>query len=190
MRSYVCITLGLLALAGCSKSATDSKPSKAMSERWVATSAETSASAAVAPKAGLWSVTHKRDEMGYEATTQICADDRLAARIAGLPDITEAMTCAKHEVTATADGQQVERVCTRNDTTVTFHVSITIPSDSEFHQVSETIYDPAFAGHADVHMTADGIWKGACPAGMKPGDRILADGSKINLYAVKAVGVD
>lgn len=132
--------------------------------------------AAVVPvlRPGLWSVTYQRQEMGFSETRRICVDARLAAKLAEMPANTDAMTCSKHDVTTDDDAVHVETVCSRNDTTLTSHIVIRSPSDTEFHQTAETIYDPAFAGHADTHTTADGTRVGDCPAGMKAGTTTLA----------------
>jgi len=139
-------------------------------------SAKGGVTAAVVPvlKPGLWSVTYQRQEMGFSETRRICVDAALAARLAELPANADPVTCTTHDVIAEDDAVRVETVCKRNDTTLTSHIVIRSPSDTEFHQTMETIYTPAYAGHADAHMTADGLWLAECPAGMKPGATTLA----------------
>ncbi len=120
-------------------------------------------------RAGLWEVTYKRDEMGFSETRHICVDAKLAATLAEKPASQDAVTCSRHQLKRDGDDIHVDTVCTHNDTTLTSHIDITLDGGDAFHQEMETVYDPAFAGHGDTHMTADGKRIGDCPAGMAPG---------------------
>jgi Protein of unknown function (DUF3617) len=54
------------------------------------------------------------------------------------------------------------------------HYTIDIVSDSEGG-------NPALPKH--VEMTQEASWKGACPAGMQPGDMMMPGGHKVNLLS-------
>ncbi len=187
--SRTCLILGLAGLAACSKPAPQAASETAVSVAPPAsvvqgsTAAPTSATAPadISLKAGLWQVTYARPEMGYSSVQQICVDAGLAKTLAERNDELEAMPCSRHDVTETGGGTHIERVCEHNDTTVTSHIDIRFDGDGAFHQTMETLYDPAFAGHADTHTSADGGWLGDCSAGMKPGDIMMPDGSKATL---------
>jgi hypothetical protein len=49
--------------------------------------------------------------------------------------------------------------------------------DSAVHSESVTTYDPALAGVSTESDVIDEKFVGACPAGMKPGDRMQPDGT-------------
>ncbi len=186
MRRILLLSLSALTLAGCSKPRetapvagetpaamiSDAEASSLQAEadaqlkRLKAGAAGSPASIAVRP--GLWEVTYRRDEMGFKETRRICVGKVLAETLAELPANPEKMDCSKHELKIDGTSAQVETVCTKNDTTVTSHIDIDLDTEA-FHQTMETLYDPAFAGHGDVHTTADGKRVGDCPAGMAQG---------------------
>ncbi len=199
MRKILCLSFAIAAaLGGCSRSngkVEQTQPEPGESPAPLMTAEEASSAegalnlslksahstprqdvAAIVPvlKPGLWSVTYQRQEMGFSETRRICVDAKLAVKLAEMPASADPVTCSKREVTTEDDAVHVETVCSRNGTTLTSHIQIRSPSDAEFHQTAETIYDPAFAGHADTHTTADGTRLGECPAGMKAGTTTLA----------------
>jgi len=186
MHRILSLSLSALILAGCSKPQ-ESAPVAGESPAAVISDAEASslqaeadaqlkalsaaapaAAASIAVTPGLWEVTYRRDEMGFKETRRICVGKALAGNLAELPANPEKMDCGKHELKIDGKSAHVESVCTRNDTTVTSHIDIDMSLDG-FHQEMETLYEPAFAGHGDVHTTADGKRIGDCPAGMAPG---------------------
>ncbi len=186
MRRILSLSLGVLALAGCSKPR-ETGPVAGESPAAVISDAEASslqaeadaqlkslkapqasAAASIAVKAGLWDVIYRRDEMGFKETRRICVGPALAETLAELPASPEKMDCSKHELKIDGTSAHIESVCTKNDTTVTSHIDIDLDSDA-FHQTMETLYEPAFAGHGDVHTVADGKRVGDCPAGMAEG---------------------
>ena len=173
------IVAALLAVAGCSK-----PPEQAVSSarlESVPPIPPPPAADSLALKAGLWLVTYARPEMGYSSLQKICVDAAGGRSLAERNDALDAMDCSRRQVEANSGNTHIERVCARNGTTVTSHIDIALDGENAFHQTMETIYDPAFAGHADTHTSADGVWSGACPDGMKPGDIALPDGSKATL---------
>ncbi len=186
MRQILSLSLGVLALASCSRPH-EAGPVAGETPAAVISDAEASslqaeadaqlkslsgsapapiASIAVTP--GLWEVTYRRDEMGFRETRRICVGPSLAENLAELPANPEKMDCRKHELKIEGESAHIESVCAKNDTTVTSHIDIDMGIGS-FHQDMETLYEPAFAGHGDVHTTADGRRIGDCPAGMAPG---------------------
>ena len=187
MRRILSLSLGILALAGCSKReeatpvAADEKPAVVISDAEASSlqaaadaqlkslsKAAPEAQASIAVTPGLWEITYRRDEMGFKETRRVCVGKALAETIAELPANPEKLDCRKHELKIDGNSAHVESVCTKNDTTVTSHIDIDIGIGT-FHQEMETLYEPAFAGHGDVHTTADGKRIGDCPAGMAPG---------------------
>lgn len=186
MRRILSLSLGVLVLAGCSKPSQETAPVAGESPAAVISEAEASSlqaaadaqlkalssaapaavSIAVAP--GLWEVTYRRDEMGFKETRRICVGAALSEKLAELPASPEKLDCGKHELKIDGKSAHVESVCSKNDTTITSHIDIDVDRNS-FHQEMETLYEPAFAGHGDVHATADGKRVGDCPAGMAEG---------------------
>ncbi len=52
--------------------------------------------------------------------------------------------------------------------------------NSSIHSESAATYTPPLYGKSDETMIQDQQYVGACPAGMKPGDRLLADGRVVH----------
>jgi len=187
MRLVLSFSLGVLVLAGCSKPPEESAPvagespaaviseaearslqAEADAQLKALSTAQASPAASITVTPGLWDVTYRRDEMGFKETRRICVGKSLAETLAEKPADPEKMDCKTHELKIDGTSAHVESVCTHNDTTVTRHVDIDMHGDA-FHQEMETLYEPAFAGHGDVHTTADGKRVGDCPAGMAQG---------------------
>lgn len=190
-RSSLWIVILCAGLAACSKpspqagnetSASDSAGAASLASELASEQASSSATAdPLALKAGLWQVSYARPEMGYNSVQQICIDDAMGKTLAERNDALDSMDCRRHDVTVKDGATHIERVCTRNDTTITSHIGIRADGTDAFHQTMETIYDPAFAGHADTHTSADGKYLGDCLAGMKPGSIQMPDGSQATL---------
>ncbi len=187
LNRYLWIIIGLAGLAACSKpapqagnetSASDSSGAAGLASQLAS---EQASANPLALKAGLWRVTYARPEMGYQSVQQICIDAAMGKTLAERNDALEPMDCNRHDVTAKDGGIHIERVCMRNDTTITSHIDIRADAAEAFHQTMETLYDPAFAGHADTHTSADGTYLGDCLAGMKPGSIQMPDGSPATL---------
>ena len=179
----ICWVIGVAGLAACSKPAPQaaSETSVSVAPPASVVQATPAAESPVALRAGLWQVTYARPEMGYTSVQQVCIDGSQGQTLAERNDALEPMACSRHDVSANGAATHIERVCEHNDTTVTSHIDVTVDGDGAFHQTMETLYDPAFAGHADTHTSADGKWLAECPAGMKPGDVVKPDGSKATL---------
>ena len=56
----------------------------------------------------------------------------------------------------------------------------TYQNNTAIHSESAATYTPPLYGKTDETMIQDQQYVGACPAGMKPGDRILADGRLVH----------
>ncbi len=57
--------------------------------------------------------------------------------------------------------------------------AVRLSEDTAVHSESAATYTPPLYGKTDETMVQDQRYLGNCPAGMKPGDRILADGSLV-----------
>jgi len=63
-----------------------------------------------------------------------------------------------------------------NVTTISGTVTVIWSGDTSFHSVTHTTYTPAFMGKSEQTSIMDESYVGACPAGMKVGDHLDADG--------------
>jgi hypothetical protein len=74
-----------------------------------------------------------------------------------------------------------KEVCKLPDTTMTRLTVVTGDMNSSYRVSSHTTYAPPRAKQDESDMTMEAQWKGACPAGMRPGDMVLPGGMKMNV---------
>lgn len=135
-------------------------------------------------KPGLWELTVQA-ETGPAATMKMCIDqdtDQLFHKVG-----TDLRTkhCDKDEVKVDGDTINADSECKLGNRTVTTTAVTKFTGDTSYHTDVKTHFDPAVLGKTDATVTQDGKWTGDCPAGMKPGDFVMANGIKIN---VKTLG--
>jgi hypothetical protein len=71
----------------------------------------------------------------------------------------------------------VVMTCKVAGSTVTSKSTLTFSGDTQFHTETTSTFTPALYGQTQDTMMQDQTFLGACPAGMHPGDRKLADGT-------------
>jgi len=136
-------------------------------------------------KAGLWEIRMIFDGRNLPPQTmKQCVDaatDKLMSSFGG--DMRQDM-CPRQDVKKVGNTMVVDTVCRVDDIVMTSHGVITGDFNSAY-TVKVTIKregGPPEAGPASTtNMTIDAKWTGACSPGMKPGDIIMPDGSKMNI---------
>jgi hypothetical protein len=140
-----------------------------------------------ARKPGLWEL--KMDFVGRKIPAQVmkqcidAASDKLMNSNFG-GSAQEA--CAKQDVVKSGDTMTVDSVCKFSEATTTTHAVVTGSFDSAYTvDVTSTREGgppmPGMAAGGASHMTIAAKWLGACEAGQKPGDIIMANGMKMNV---------
>ncbi len=132
-------------------------------------------------KAGLWEVTSQA-EVGHAATTKMCIDantDQLFHKLGS--DLRSFRHCERDDVKVDGDTVTTDSECKIGSATETTSGVIKFTGDSAYHADITIHFDPAVLGKTDTTLTQDGKWTGDRPAGMKPGDLVLANGFKINV---------
>lgn len=115
------------------------------------------------------------------------ATDRLMnANFAGSNE----QNCSKQDMTRSGATIVVDSVCKFGEATTTSHAVITGSFDSAYTvRVSSTRQGgpplPGIAPGAETQMTIAGKWLGACAAGQKPGDVIMANGMTMNVLDIQ-----
>lgn len=196
LKYSVCITLAVLALAGCSKPSGDgaddgdgggTPPAAATADSAASPAAAVAtAGGALSPmtqKAGLWQLTQTVGT--HPATvTKMCVDAAMGANMAtaAMSSNMPAVDCSQKSVTPGLNGTDIAMTCTASGKTIDSKIHVERVSDSEYHQTMNATFTPAVAGHDSISSTTDGKWLSACPADMKPGDIITSVGVKINMY--------
>jgi Protein of unknown function (DUF3617) len=134
-----------------------------------------------ARKPGLWEVT-SHAEVGHATTTKMCIDpetDQLFHKMG--TDLRSIKHCERDDVKVDGDTVTTDSECKLGSATETTTGVIKFTGDSAYHADITIHFDPAVLGKSDTSITQDGKWTGDCPAGMKPGDLVLANGFKINV---------
>jgi len=146
-----------------------------------------------ARRAGLWLQTFAHDGstrgLGLMKSVRVCVDAKTEARNAIFNhDLAVKLAKARHCATPTAsrgldgiysftsncplpngNGQEVLKGTASGDFVTTFHLRMQ----------TDTTYSPPFTPlNSSRVVDIDGKWLGPCPAGMAPGDMILANGMK------------
>ena len=99
--------------------------------------------------------------------------------------------CAKNTITPMAGGWRIESECDFGEAGKNVSTG-TITGDFNTKYVLKMSTTTTGAkmlqmnGTQEMEMT--GVWQGACPAGMKPGDMTLPGGATININDVAAMG--
>jgi Protein of unknown function (DUF3617) len=145
-----------------------------------------------ARKPGLWEL-----KMSFEGRNlpipgmKQCVDaatDKLMNASFGGP-VNEA--CSKQDVTNSAGTITVDSVCKFGDATTTSHAVVTGSFDSAYTVDVTSTRDKPLPGQAQVaatHMMIQATWLGACAAGQRPGDIIMANGMTMNILDMPKMG--
>lgn len=183
----------ILALAGLALAAAcDRKPGEAPKVPAPPNSGPTAVQTPPRPAAlpdrapGLWEQTVSSD--GVSQTSQLCLDQAVAERFTVWGQNAGREGCAEARVAAragggfdfTADCELGENGRSSTQGTVTGDLARAYKVSAR-HTVSGA-KSPQMNGRHD--MTLNAVWKGPCPAGMKPGDVKLPGGLKINMLKI------
>ena len=196
----ICLTLAVVALAGCSKPGDQGSddgdggaPPPATASSAASPAAAVADAGAYSPmtqKPGLWSISQTMSSMGnMKVATKICVDATMTDKMAtyGMTNQVKDTDCSNKSVNRTADGADIAMTCTRDGRTTDMHMTVKRISDTEFTESMDAKITPAVAGHDTMSMTMDGKWLGACPAGMKGGDvQVDTAGMKFNVNSAMA----
>jgi hypothetical protein len=141
-------------------------------------------SAADAPelKEGLWSIhTQTTDNPGNkksEGTVSLCRDHAYDKSAEALAKTVKGCTIV-HE---SREGNKYtnETHCVVAGTTIESKGNTVFEGDSAWHTESHSTNTPAFYGVSETTSIIDQKYTGPCPAGVRPGDRMTADGKVIH----------
>jgi hypothetical protein len=98
--------------------------------------------------------------------------------------------CSKQDVTNSGGAITLDSVCKFGEATTTSHAVVSGSFDSAYTiNVTSTRQSgppmPDVAPGAATHMTIQAKWLGACAAGQKPGDVIMANGMTMNVLELQ-----
>jgi hypothetical protein len=155
--------------------------------------APTPVAALPSPRAGLWRESTLRDghELGLVGEMRACLDADARARLSTLGGRTEKSRCQNLAVARDADGgYHFSSAC---DLGLGGHMvtqgELTGDLASRYRVMSRTETSGAILtsmnGRHEIDLEAE--YLGPCPAGMKTGDVVIANGMKVNMNHLRAV---
>ena len=181
----------LAALCACNK-----KPAEPAAQAPAAPSAEApavqapastteSANPLVAPKrkAGLWEQTISMAQM--KQSTQLCVDEALEAKMGWWGQQASKDMCSKINFSRGLDGSM--NFTSECDLGASGHTVTKGKASGDFSTAYKVELASVTSGASSPQMNGEhkslieAAWKGPCPAGMKGGDMVMANGMKMNL---------
>ncbi len=139
-------------------------------------------------KSGLWEIRTSSSAAGAQgggATMQMCIDEKVdnvaQQQAAGMAK----ETCSKNEIKRSGNRMTIDSVCKFGESTATSHSVFTGSFDSAYRVETKSSYDPPMMGMKEGSVVMEAKWLGPCKADQRPGDMILGNGMKMNIYDTK-----
>jgi hypothetical protein len=118
----------------------------------------------------------------FSHTVKVCMDSALERRISDLVNVKSDISCTERTLRSTATGWLFKSVCRDRGSTITTIGTGTGDIHLAYHyDAISKIVPPIVPGMGETHSHMDAKRLGPCPAVLKPGDLIQADGKVINV---------
>ncbi len=145
-----------------------------------------------ARKPGLWEL-----KMTFEGrslppqTMQHCIDAATDKQMNTIGGAMRRDMCSKQEVQQVGSTIVVDSICKVGAATVTSHGVVSGDFNSAYTvkvtSKREGAAAPGMPASGESNMSVEAKWLGACKAGQKPGDIIMAGGRKINIHDLRNI---
>jgi hypothetical protein len=136
-------------------------------------------------KPGLWEMQVSGMAGGSQALPKICLDETTDKAMYELGTKMSGAMCSKLDIAVKGGKVIVDSICTMQMPTgpvnMTSHSETTFDGNTAYRTAGQVNYSPAFMGKTAVQVSSEGHWTGACPAGQKPGDMTMPNGSVVNI---------
>lgn len=139
---------------------------------------------APARRAGLWEVVATRTGARPERNLRVCIDKASEAGLNNLDMVTNTGDCEKNDTQLEADAVMIRSVCHFRGSRVVITASIEVKSDAVYTLVANAKYSPPLLGRRQITTRQEANWIGPCPADIRPGDVVSAEGVKTRLYGL------
>jgi hypothetical protein len=129
-------------------------------------------------KEGLWkihTVTSSPGKPPQDANMSLCRNHAYDESVRVLAQKTMS-SCSILSDVKLAGKRAMTASCKVQGSTITTKSVITSAGDNYYRSETQTSYSPALYGMSQDNMIQEQTYAGACPAGMSPGDRMLANG--------------
>jgi hypothetical protein len=128
-------------------------------------------------KEGLWKIHTVNSSPGSAPTEfhySLCHDHAYDKRVEDM--MKNMKSCVISQETVGGNKRSYTSTCKVAGITITGKATVTWTSDTAARSETHTTYNPAYYGKTSDTTVMEQTWTGPCPAGMNPGDRILASG--------------
>ncbi|HEX9274907.1 MAG TPA: DUF3617 family protein [Casimicrobiaceae bacterium] len=142
-------------------------------------------------KSGLWEIKVQTFWKEGVRTTQMCVDQKTDNAVRQLVEARRHESCQKVTLRREGDKQLVDAECKLGGTgaNAKTHGVITGSFDSAYKIASTSTFDEPVHGKFEGSAVIEARWTGPCQSDQKPGDVILANGTKFNIDEMKDTGL-
>jgi hypothetical protein len=137
-------------------------------------------------KSGLWEMNSIREGAPKDrpgmGPVQMCIDEKTDDLSRQMGESASKDMCSKRDLRREGDRIVSDSVCKFGETTATSHSVISGRFDSIYEVDVRTRFDPPMMGMTESHTTIKARWVGPCAAGQRPGDVIMPNGMKMNMF--------
>lgn len=135
-------------------------------------------------KPGLWEM-QTSGMSGHPQVMKLCLDADTDQAMYKMGSQMSGHMCSKFNVDVQGSTVVSDAVCTINTpngtVNMTSHSETKFDGDTAYQTQGHMKYDPAVMGQSEMAMNSSGHWVGECPAGQKPGDMVMPNGSTMNI---------
>ncbi len=138
-------------------------------------------------KSGLWEIVSSPEGAtkggpGSGTPIRMCVDEKTDDLSRQMGESASKEMCAKRDMRREGDRIVADAVCKFGETTATTHSVMTGKFDSSYEVDVRTKFQPAMMGMTESHTMIRARWVGPCAAGQRPGDVIMPNGMKMNMF--------
>ncbi|HET6554643.1 MAG TPA: DUF3617 family protein [Dyella sp.] len=135
-------------------------------------------------KPGLWEM-QTTGMGGHAQVMKLCLDAETDQAMYKMGSQMSGQMCSKFNISVQGTTVVSDAVCKLDmpsgAVSMTSHSETKFDGDTAYHTDGHMKYEPAVMGKSDVSMSSEGRWVGACPAGQKPGDMVMPNGTTMNV---------
>ena len=133
-------------------------------------------------KAGLWEMTTSAG--GHSVKMQQCTDAKTDQAMQARAGSAPPGDCSKRDVQKSGGTITVDSVCTIGGKTMTSHIVVTGSFDSDY-TMTMTMTSQGEGKPSGPAANLHARWLGPCAADQKPGDMIMPNGMKMNVFEMQ-----
>jgi hypothetical protein len=138
-------------------------------------------------KSGLWEINTTRDAGAAAGPRgggpiQTCIDEKTDDMSRQMGENASKEMCSRREMRREGDRIIADSVCKFGETTATSRSVVSGKFDSGYEVDVRTKFDPPMGGMSESHSIIKARWLGPCKADQRPGDVIMPNGMKMNMF--------